>query len=334
MLDLLALPFMQRAILAALVSGLLSPAVGTYIVQRRLSLLGDGLGHVAIAGVGLAILTGSQPLPIAVAVAVAGAVLVELLRQSGWASGDVGLAILFYGGLAAGVLMAGLGGQGAGALSQYLFGSLTTVSSSDIFIILGLAVLVIVPAIGLSPQLFCVCTDEEYARTQGLPVRALNLLIVVLAAVTVTMSMRTVGLLLVSAMMVVPVATAQNLFAGFRSTLVGAMLIGMAVAVGGTVASGWLDTASGATIVVGAILLFVLSWPASKALQRRRAAQRSADEAPAEQPSNRTADRAPDGSVGEAVLHDDHVDYLEEGCRHCPRGLRIPGFTRGRVGDD
>ena len=93
MLDLLALPFMQRAILAALVSGLLSPAVGTYIVQRRLSLLGDGLGHVAIAGVGLAILTGSQPLPIAVAVAVAGAVLVELLRQSGWASGDVGLAI-------------------------------------------------------------------------------------------------------------------------------------------------------------------------------------------------------------------------------------------------
>ncbi len=332
MLELLSLPFMQRAILAALVSGLLSPAVGTYIVQRRLSLLGDGLGHVAIAGVGLAILTGNQPLPVAVAVAVAGAVLVELLRQNGWASGDVGLAMLFYGGLAAGVLMAGLGGQGAGALSQYLFGSLTTVSSSDILIILGLAVLVIVPAVGLSPQLFCVCADEQYAHTQGLPVRALNLLIVVLAAVTVTMSMRTVGLLLVSAMMVVPVATAQNLFIGFRSTLVGSMLIGMTVAVGGTVTSGWLDTASGATIVVGAILIFMLSWPVSKALQHRRhAAHRTGDHAPA---SPAVAVRAPQEPGGEAVLHDDHVDYLDEGSRHCPRGLPVPERAAVRVGDD
>ena len=105
---------MQRALLAALLTGLIAPAIGTYIVQRRLSLLGDGLGHVAIAGVGLALLTGQAPVPVAVVVCVAGAVAVELLRQRGKATGDVGLAILFYGGLAAGVLMSGIAGQGAG----------------------------------------------------------------------------------------------------------------------------------------------------------------------------------------------------------------------------
>ena len=109
----------------------MAPAIGTYIVQRRLSLLGDGLGHVAIAGVGLALITGQAPIPVAVVVCVAGAVLVETLRQFGKASGDVGLAILFYGGLAAGVLMSGIAGAGAAALSGYLFGSLTTVTRSD-----------------------------------------------------------------------------------------------------------------------------------------------------------------------------------------------------------
>ena len=101
-------------------------------MQRKLSLLGDGLGHVAIAGVGLALLTGWAPTPVAIVICVVGAVSIELLRQSGRAPADVGLAILFYGGLATGVLLAGISGQGTGVLSQYLFGSLTTVSMSDV----------------------------------------------------------------------------------------------------------------------------------------------------------------------------------------------------------
>lgn len=111
-MEILAYPFMQRALLAALLTGIIAPAIGTYIVQRRLSLLGDGLGHVAIAGVGLALMTGQAPVPWAIAVCVVGAVTVEILRQQGKATGDVGLAILFYGGLAAGVLMSGIAGQG------------------------------------------------------------------------------------------------------------------------------------------------------------------------------------------------------------------------------
>ena len=129
MIEILSYPFMQRALIAALLTGLIAPAIGTYVVQRRLSLLGDGLGHVALAGVGLALLTGTAPIPIAVVACVAGAVVVEVLRQRGKATGDVGLAILFYGGLAAGVFLSGISGVGAGGLAQYLFGSLTTVTT-------------------------------------------------------------------------------------------------------------------------------------------------------------------------------------------------------------
>jgi zinc transport system permease protein len=324
--ELLSFPFMQRALLAALLTGLIAPAIGIYIVQRRLSLLGDGLGHVAIAGVGLALLTGSAPIPVAVVVSVVGAVAVELLRQLGKATGDVGLAILFYGGLAAGVLMSGIAGAGAGALSQYLFGSLTTVTAADLRLVAVLAVVVLVPTVGLAPQLFAVCADEQHARTQGLPVRFYNVLIVVLAAVTVTLAMRTVGLLLVSALMVVPVAAAQNLVRGFYATLGCAMVVGVVVAVGGATGSYYADTAPGALIVVLAIAVFALSWPVPLLMRRRRLSP----ELPAAPPAGALDEVTSPHVVAEdahphrhdqacghrAVQHGDHTDYLHEGHRH------------------
>ena len=163
-MNIFSYPFMQRALLAALLSGLVAPAIGMYIVQRRLSLLGDGLGHVAIMGVGLALLTGTAPLPMALVTCVAGSVAVELLRQSGKTSGDLGLAVLFYGGIASGVMMAGISGQGPAGLSAYLFGALTSVSESDLWVIAALAVAVLVFSLGLLPRLFAVCADEDFSR--------------------------------------------------------------------------------------------------------------------------------------------------------------------------
>lgn len=270
MLEMLSYPFMQRALIAALLTGLLAPTIGTYVVQRRLSLLGDGLGHIAIAGVGLAFITQQAPLPVAVIVCVAGAVLIEALRQHGQTSGDVGLAILFYGGLATGVLLAGAAGAGTGTLSQYLFGSLTTVSPQDLIGITVLGALVMIPAIALAPQLFAVSHDEEFARVTGVPVRFHNYLIVVLAALTVALSMRTVGLLLVSALMIVPVAAAQHLARGFTATMATAMVLGAVAGVGGAVLSYPLNLAPGALIVVVAIGLFVICWPLGALLRRRR----------------------------------------------------------------
>ncbi len=324
-MELLTLAFVQRALIAAALVGVSAPTIGTYIVQRRLSLLGDGLGHVAIAGVGLAMMTGTAPLPWAVGVCVAGAVVIETLRQKGRATGDIGLAVLFYGGLAAGVLMASVAGQGAGGLSSYLFGSLNTVSAADLWVVAGLSGVLLLVAVGLSPQLFTVCADEDFARTLGLPVRAFNYLIVILAAVTVTTAMRTVGLLLVSALMIIPVAAAQNVFRGFRAGMWGAMGIGLAASVGGYFASLWADLAPGAMIVLIAIGCFVLSWPLAALLHRGHRPRLDDTAAGAvHQPSDDHDDHfdhvhGPDCGHP-AVEHGDHIDYIHAGHLHSPHG--------------
>ena len=200
LVDLLGRDFMQRALLAALLTGLAAPAIGTFLVQRRLALLGDGIGHVAVTGVALGLLTGASPTWTAVVVAILGAVLIEVIREQGHTNGDVALALLFYGGLAGGVLITGLAGEGAASLQVYLFGSVTSISSTEVWYTAGLAVVVLTITLGLLPQLFAVASDPEFARVAGLQVRFYNLLVAVLAAVSVPVAMRTVGLLLVSAL--------------------------------------------------------------------------------------------------------------------------------------
>ncbi|URM91461.1 metal ABC transporter permease [Streptomyces sp. MRC013] len=264
--------FMQRAIVAAVLVGVTAPAVGIHLVQRRQALMGDGIGHVAMTGVGLGFLMSANPVWVAGLVSVAGAVLMELIRMYGRTRGDIALALLFYGGMAGGVLLTGLSPDGSNAnLVGYLFGSLATVSREDVTAICVLAAFVMAVTLGLRRQLFAVSQDEEFARVTGLPVRALNLLVAVTAAVTVTVAMRVVGLLLVSALMVVPVAAAQQLTRSFRATLAAAVLIGTAVTLAGTVTTYYQDVPPGATIVLLAIAVFVVFTALAAPLARRRA---------------------------------------------------------------
>jgi zinc transport system permease protein len=272
LLGLLELPFMQRALLAALLVGVVAPSVGIYLVQRRLALMGDGIGHVALVGVAAGVLLGTAPVLTAVAVSALGAVAIETIRARGRTSGDVALAILFYGGIAGGVLLlsAAPAGGGATGVMSYLFGSLTTLSRGDLLVIIGLSLAVLTITAGLSPRLFALCHDEEFARVAGIPVRALNLLLAVTAAVTVTVGMRAVGVLLISALMVLPVATAQLLTRGFRTTFLLALALGAAHAVAGVVVSYQADLPSGPSIVVLAIGSFAVVSLASAAAARAR----------------------------------------------------------------
>src|SRR6478752_4494361 len=325
-LDLLGLHFMQRAIIAAIFTGLAAPAVGTYLVQRRLALMGDGIGHVAVTGVALGLLTGLSPTWTAIVVCAVGAVLIEIIRERGHANGDVALALMFYGGLAGGVLLTGLAGQSATTLQQYLFGSITTISTNDVWVTIALAVVVVGVCVGLAPQLFAVSQDQEFARVAGLNVRAYNILVAVLAAVSVTVAMRTVGLLLVSALMVVPVATAQQVTRSFRTTLAAAMAIGTLASLGGLVISAFASfhaqVAPGPTIVLLALAGFMVTWPLGVFLRSR---QRLRAPFPPGHPAEHeaTADHPPEhgptcGHV--AVPHEDHVDYVHDGHRHAPHG--------------
>ncbi|MEX0170648.1 metal ABC transporter permease [Streptomyces sp. LMG1-1-1.1] len=289
-MDFLEPAFMQRALLAAVLVGITAPAVGIYLVQRRQALMGDGIGHVAMTGVGLGFLLNSSPVWMATLVAVAGSVAMELIRAYGKTRGDLALALLFYGGMAGGVLLINLSPTGSNAnLSSYLFGSLSTVSTSDVTAISVLAAFVVLVTVGLRKQLFAVSQDEEFARVTGLPVRALNLLIAVTAAVTVTVAMRVVGLLLVSALMVVPVAAAQQLSKSFRATFVLAVATGVTVTLAGTVTSYYQDVPPGATIVLYAIGVFIaltlLAAPLAK--RRARAAEQATKDCDAPLPASR-----------------------------------------------
>ncbi|GGT17920.1 ABC transporter [Streptomyces kurssanovii] len=271
-LEMLQSPFMQRALLAALLVGIIAPAVGIYLVQRRQALMGDGIGHVAMTGVGLGFLTSTNPVWMATLVSVLGAVLMELIRIYGRTRGDIALAMLFYGGMAGGVLLIELSDGGSVAkLTTYLFGSLSTVSDADVLAIVLLAAFVVLVSLGLRRQLFAVSQDEEFARVTGLPVRALNLLIAVTAAVTVSVAMRVVGLLLVSALMVVPVAAAQQISRSFKATYALAVAIGVVVALAGTTTSYFQEVPPGATIVMLAIAVFVVLTALATPLARRRA---------------------------------------------------------------
>ncbi len=329
LVELFSYPFMQRALLAALFTGLAAPAIGTYLVQRRLALMGDGIGHVAVTGVALGLLTGLSPTWMAVGVAILGAVAIEVVRERGHTNGDVALALLFYGGLAGGVMLTGLGGQSAARLQQYLFGSITTISPGDVITVMVLAALVIVVCVGLAPQLFAVAQDQEFARVAGLNVRVYNVLVAVLAAVTVTVAMRTVGLLLVSALMVVPVATAQQITRSFRTTLLAAMGLGLVASVGGlgiaAVASYRVTVAPGPSIVLLSLVGFLVTWPVGVWL-RHRALLRAPfdDELPPGHDVSHDHEHDHEGhqhgpGCGHvAVPHEDHVDYVHDGHRHAP----------------
>ena len=314
-MEILEYGFMQRALLASLMVGLVAPAVGIFLVQRRLSLLGDGIGHVALAGVAIGVLTSSAPVGAALVSAVLGGILIELVRARGRTSGDVALAVLFYGGIAGGVVLLSLAPRGQAAnLDAYLFGAITTTSTEDLLVfgVITVAVLGVVALLGR--RLYAVSDDEEYARAVGLPVLGLNILLASLVAATVTLSMRVVGLLLISALMIVPSAVAQLLARSFRQALLLACGIGLVVSVSGTTASYYAGTPSGGTIVLLAITLFLLvtAQSALRTATSRRRHRRRADVHGAH-PHEHGA-----GCGHPPVPHGDHVDYDHDGHLHAP----------------
>jgi zinc transport system permease protein len=251
--------FGQRALIAATLIGVVAPFVGAFLVQRRLSLVGDGVGHLALAGVAIGTLVGVSGTWGALIVALLGAALLEMLRIRGRLTGDLSLALLFYLGIATGVVGLSLAGRFNTSALGILFGSLFSISWGDVLLIGVLGAIVVAAVVLLYKPLLAVALDEETARAAGLPVNALNLLLVCLTALLVVGGMRVVGLLLVAALMVVPVAAGSKVAHSFRATLGWAVAIGGASAlVGLMIAAAQGQLAPGGTIVLTSIAAFVV----------------------------------------------------------------------------
>jgi zinc transport system permease protein len=263
------LGFMQRALIACIAVGAFAPTIGVFPVQKRLSLIGDGIGHVAFAGVGAGLLAGWAPLWTALAFAVGGSLGIEWFRARRRTSGDVALAILFYSGIALGVVLISLGGGLSADVLTYLFGQPLTVRPDEVWAIVGLGLGIVVAVVVLRRAMFSVVTDEEWSRVAGLPVGALNALLAVLTAVAVVAAMQIVGILLVAAMMVLPVASAQILARSFRGSLAISVVIGVGASVAGLALSRVVGTAPGGTIVLVAAGVFVVVAVVSRTVRAR-----------------------------------------------------------------
>jgi zinc transport system permease protein len=251
--------YMQLALAAGLVVGACAPLIGTFLVQKRMSLIGDGIGHIAFAGVAAGLLLDVWPYWTALAVSVLGALAIERLRARGQASGDLILATFFYGGIAAGVVLVGLGDSLDANLLSFLFGSILTVTVADVWTVAAIGGVIVLAIATFGRALFAVASDEEWARTTGIPVGALNAVLAVLTAVTIVAAMRVVGVLLIAALMVLPVGVGQLLARSFRGALAWAAGVGViAVVLGLTAARQW-GLAPGGSIVLVAATLFALA---------------------------------------------------------------------------
>jgi zinc transport system permease protein len=251
--------YMQLALAAGLVVGTCAPLIGTFLVQRRMSLLGDGIGHVAFAGVAAGLVAGVWPIWTALVAAVVGAVAIEWLRARGRAGGDLALALLFYSGIAGGVVLTGLAGALDASTLTYLFGSILTVDRGDALTVACLGVGIMASVAVAGRALFSIVLDEEAARVAGLPVDGLNLGLAALTAVTIVAGMRVVGVLLVASLMVLPVGAAQRHARSFAATMVGASAVGGASVVVGLAAARHWALAPGGAIVLTAAAVFVVA---------------------------------------------------------------------------
>ena len=257
--EFLQFGFMQRAFATGAVTAVICPLIGIFLVPRRLSLIADTLAHVALAGVAVGLLLGASPILGALVVTVGGALGMERLRARGALQGDAALAVFLSGGFAVAVVLISLA-QGFNAdLFAILFGSILTVSPMDVWLILALGAVVVTTVVLSYRRLFAITLNEDLARTSGVQVTALNFTLTVLTALTTVVAMRMVGVLLVSAMIVIPTLTGFAIGTSFRRATVVAIVMALASVVIGLIAAYYLRLAAGGAIVLTALLIFAMA---------------------------------------------------------------------------
>lgn len=250
--------FLIRGLVAGMLTAFIAPSVGLLLLTRRLTFLADTLSHVALAGLAAASLVGASPLFAATTASVATAVTVDALRARGRFSGDAGLSLFLSGGLAAAAILLSKGGGQGLQLGSMLFGSLVTVTWEEVWLIGTLAVMSAAGLLLLRHQLVAVSIDPETAAASGVSVRFVDASLAVIAALTVSVSLRAVGVLLVSALMIIPCLAALELKQGLKRTFLISILLAELAVLAGLQAALTLDISAGGAIVTIALIEYVI----------------------------------------------------------------------------
>ncbi len=267
---ILTYEFLQNAFLSGIIIGVIAPLLGAFIVVRRLSLIADALSHVALSGIAAGLFLGQavpalsaiNPLYFGMLFSVGGSLLIERLRSVYKHYQELAIPIIMSGGIGVGVIFISLADGFTTDLFSYLFGSVSAVSRGDLLAIIVISILVIVTIFLLYKELFILSFDEEYAKASGIPAKAVHFAFIILTALVIAVSMRIVGVLLVSALMTLPVAAAMRITKGFTQTIWLSVFFGEVSVLAGLVSAFYLDLAPGGTIVVTSILILlaVIVW--------------------------------------------------------------------------
>lgn len=242
--------FIIRGLEAGLLIGAIAPLIGIFLVLRRYSLIADTLAHVSLAGVAIGLLLKINPLLTAVGASVLSSVAIERLRLSKKIYGETALSIFLSGSLALAIVLIGLAHGFSVDLFSYLFGSILTVRQTDVYIIGVLSVIILILMVIFYKELIYISFDEEAALVSGLPVGKFNLLFIILSAITIALSIPVIGILLISALLVLPVVTALQFRRNFKTTLLYAELISLGSVFIGIISSFYLNVSSGGLIVI------------------------------------------------------------------------------------
>ncbi|MTI79505.1 MAG: metal ABC transporter permease [Firmicutes bacterium] len=246
--------FMQKAFIIGIVVAIICPLIGLFIVLRRMSLIADALSHISLAGVAAGLLSGTNPVLSASLFAVTGGILIENLRQRYRNYSELSIAIMLSVGLALAAILLGIGNGLNSNILNYLFGSIIVSNNMDVLIILVSGVIVLLLTTALFKELYLISFDEESAEISGIPVRAINITFTVLTALTVALAMRIVGILMVSSLMVIPVATAMQLAKSFKGALAYSITFGLVSVITGLLLSFYLNLPPGGTIIIMAVI--------------------------------------------------------------------------------
>lgn len=256
MLNIFEYSFIVRGLEAGLLIGAVAPLIGIFLVLRRYSLIADTLSHVSLAGIAVGLLLKINPLLTALGAAAISSVAIERLRTSKKVYGESALSIFLSGSLALAIVLIGLANGFNTDLFSYLFGSILTVRQTDVYFILLTGLVIVFLLLIFYKELVYISFDEDAAKVSGIPVKFFNTLFILMAAAAIAMAIPVIGILLISALLVLPVVTAQQFRKSFKATLLWAEAISLSSVFIGVLTSFYLNISSGGTIVLTMLIIF------------------------------------------------------------------------------
>lgn len=265
-MDIFQYDFMIRAFIAGIVIALVTPCIGAVVVFKRFSMIGDTLSHASLAGVAAGLIGGINPIVGSLAACLAAAFGIEAVRKLFPKSAEIALAVILSAGVGlAGILTGFI--QNAATFNSFLFGSIVAIGDFELFLVIAAGLIVFFVFIILYKALFYMVLDEETAKHAGVPVRRVNFIFTVLIALTISVSVRTIGVLIVSSLMVLPVASAMQIAGSYKQTTVFAVIFGIGVILSGLVLSYYAGLKPGGTIALMGVVFLALTVTLKKFLR-------------------------------------------------------------------